>query len=167
MCCPDGGQVVCDRAALERAGRDLARALEPGDVVLFRGEVGAGKSTMIRAVLRGLGVDGAIPSPTFTIGRSYEVEAAGSVVPDGCLRLSHLDLHRMGSIEDEDPGLLADYFGPDRIALVEWPEGREEYLAGLAGRLFEVRIAHRDEESRLLTPMRLLAARPGGPPERP
>lgn len=156
---PDGGQVVRGPAALERSGRELARSLKPGDVVLFRGEVGAGKSTMIRAVLREFGVEGAIPSPTFTIGRLYEVESTAPGVRHGRLLLSHLDLHRMGSIEDEDPGLLGDYFGPDRIALVEWPEGKEEMLAGFAGRLLEVRIAHRDEKSRLLIPARLVATR--------
>lgn len=160
MSTPDGGQVLRGAAALERAGRDLARRLLPGDVVLFRGEVGAGKSTMIRAILRELGVEGPIPSPTFTIGRSYEVQAAGPGLRSGRLFLSHLDLHRMGRIEDEDPGLLGGYFGSDRIALVEWPEGKEGYLAGLANRLLEVRIDHRDEGSRLLTPARLLAGHP-------
>lgn len=156
---PDGLTVVRGQAALERAGEEVAGELRPGDVVLFRGDVGVGKSTMIRAILRQLGVGGPIPSPTFTIGRSYET--AGKV-PGGSrgLVISHLDLHRVEAIEEEDPGLLTGYFGPDRIALVEWPEGKEAFLAGLAGRLFEVRIGHRDEESRLLGPLTPV----GGPP---
>jgi len=133
---------------MARAGEDLARRLRPGDVVLLRGDVGAGKTTLIRAALRELGVKGTIPSPTFAIGRTYEIRSA-----EGCpLALSHLDLHRLGAEEEEDPGLLSDYFGPDRIALVEWPEGMEGFLDSAATRLLEVRIRHRDENSRLLRP---------------
>jgi len=93
-------------------GAELARELSPGDVVLLRGEMGAGKSTFIRGALRQLGVEGAIPSPTFTIGRRYE----------GAVRASHLDLYRLGSLDDEDPGVIDEYLGPDTIAFVEWPE---------------------------------------------
>jgi len=137
---------------MERAGRALAGRLRPGDVVLVRGEVGAGKSTLIRAILREFGVAGAIPSPTFSIGRTYETAttAAGRSAPQV---ISHLDLHRLGSIGEEDPGLLAMYFGSDRIALVEWPEGKEDYLADFGDRLLEVRLAHRDEQSRVLGPL--------------
>lgn len=137
-------------AGTECAGTELARILVPGDVVLFRGEVGAGKSTMVRAILRELGVRGAIPSPTFTIGRTYETTWRDPANPDVPLTASHLDLHRLGRIEDEDPGLLSAYFGEDRIVLVEWPEGREEFLAQNARRVLEVTIGHRDEESRYL-----------------
>lgn len=135
--------VARGQAATERAGRELATTLRPGDVILFRGEVGTGKSTMIRAAMRELGVTGAIPSPTFTIGRLYE-----GGIPDRPQPVSHLDLYRLGSLEDEDPGLLAGYFGPDRVAFVEWPDGAEGFLAERATRLVEVTLRHRDEESR-------------------
>lgn len=116
----------------EEAGRELAASLRAGDIVFFKGDVGAGKSTMIRAAMRELGVTGAIPSPTFTIGRRYS----------GRVPVSHLDLYRVGSIEEEDPGLLSDYFGPDRIVFVEWPESAEAGFARSGLRHFEVRLAH-------------------------
>ncbi|MCO5315030.1 MAG: tRNA (adenosine(37)-N6)-threonylcarbamoyltransferase complex ATPase subunit type 1 TsaE [Solirubrobacterales bacterium] len=149
---PEADRVVRGPAAMEREGADLARRLRAGDVVMLRGEVGAGKSTMIRAALRQLGVEGPIPSPTFTVGRIYPAMAGSTVVPDGVEAFAHLDLHRLGDIEEEDPGLLTGYFGRDRITFVEWAEGREHWLAGLADRLIEVRIGHRDEESRFLGP---------------
>jgi tRNA threonylcarbamoyladenosine biosynthesis protein TsaE len=120
------------------AGRKLAAELRRGDVVLFEGEVGAGKSTMIRSAMRELGIEGAIPSPTFTIGRLYR----------GRDPVSHLDLYRLGSIEDEDPGLLAEYLGPDRIVFVEWPGPAGPGLAATAVRSFTVSLEHRGGDRR-------------------
>jgi tRNA threonylcarbamoyladenosine biosynthesis protein TsaE len=95
----------------EDAGAALAADLAPGDVVLVSGEVGAGKTTLIRGACRALGVTGPITSPTFTIGRRYR----------GRVPVSHLDLYRLQSVEDEEPGLLEDYLTADAIAFVEWP----------------------------------------------
>ncbi len=159
---PGSGDLVARGSEeTERAGGELARRLRPGDVVLLHGEVGAGKSTLIRAAMRELGVRGAIPSPTFTIGRVYSGSAPwmdGAVDP---LPVSHLDLYRLEAIEDEDPGLLAEYFGGDRIAFVEWPEGAEGYLATVATRLLEVTVEHRDEGSRTIRPAGPLAGPAG------
>jgi len=90
----------------------LAAALEPGDVVLIAGELGAGKTTFVRGACRALGVTGRVTSPTFTIGQRY----------DGDVPVSHLDLYRLADLGGEDPALLADYLTPERIAFVEWPE---------------------------------------------
>ena len=124
-----------------RAGRELAALLEAGDLVLVSGEVGAGKSTLIRAAMRELGVTGAIPSPTFTIGRLYEGDS--QPVP-----VAHLDLYRLGGLESEDPGLLAEYFGSDRISFVEWPGGADAELTEMATRVVRVAIEHVDPEQR-------------------
>ncbi len=123
-----------------RIAAAFARELEPGDVVLLTGEVGAGKSTFARASLRELGVEGAIPSPTFTIGRLYEGR-------DG-LRLAHVDLYRIGSIADEDPGLLVEYFDPAGVAFVEWPGEDRPHLLSQAARGCEVAISQLDRDRR-------------------
>lgn len=123
------------------AGRRLARGLLPGDLILVSGEVGAGKSTLIRAAMRELGVKGPIPSPTFTIGRRYED-------PDQKFPVSHLDLYRLGPLEDEDPGLLSGYFGSDQATFVEWPGDTAGELASMATRTVRVAIEHVDRESR-------------------
>jgi tRNA threonylcarbamoyladenosine biosynthesis protein TsaE len=99
--------------ATERAGAELAATLQPGDVVLVSGELGAGKTTFVRGALRALGVMGAITSPTFVVGHAYD----GATGP-----VSHLDLYRLAGMGDEDPGLLDPFFTPDAIAFVEWPE---------------------------------------------
>lgn len=119
-------------AETEELGRALARELAPGDLILLKGEVGTGKSTLVRAAMRELGVEGAIPSPTFTIGRSYR----------GRVPVSHLDLHRVGSIDAEDPGLLNEYFGPEKVVFVEWPGESEAGLTASAMRIRTVRLSH-------------------------
>jgi len=123
-------------AETERLGAELAAGLRAGDVVLIHGEMGAGKTTFVRGAARALGVAGPVTSPTFTLARRYE---------DGAVPVSHLDLHRLGSLAGEDPGLLADYLTGDEIAFVEWPEVAEAELEPVAA---HVRLAHAGGDAR-------------------
>jgi tRNA threonylcarbamoyladenosine biosynthesis protein TsaE len=111
----------------EAAGADLAARLEPGDVVLVSGELGAGKTTFVRGASRALGVDGPVTSPTYTIGQVY---AAG----DG-VEVAHLDLYRLQSLGGEDPALLDDYLTPQRIGFVEWPAIGEAAIERVSARV--------------------------------
>lgn len=123
-------------AETEALGARIAERLGPGDVVLLSGELGTGKTTLVRGACRALGVTGPVTSPTFTIGQRY----AGGRLP-----VSHLDLYRLQTLEGEDPALLDDYLGPDGVAFVEWPDAG----AGQLGRpALEVRLSHQDEERR-------------------
>jgi tRNA threonylcarbamoyladenosine biosynthesis protein TsaE len=123
-------------AETEAAGGRIAARLGPGDLVLVVGDVGAGKTTLIRGACRALGVAGPVTSPTFTIGQRYA----------GRVPVSHLDLYRLSDLEREDPALLDDYVDADSVAFVEWP--------GVAGRrlgdraALEVRIDHRGGDRR-------------------
>ena len=103
----------------ERLGARLAAHLVPGDVVLISGELGAGKTTLVRGACRALGVTGPVTSPTFTLGAMYAGDRS---------TVSHLDLYRLAGVAGEDPGLLEDYLGEDRIAFVEWPERDDELV---------------------------------------
>jgi tRNA threonylcarbamoyladenosine biosynthesis protein TsaE len=106
-------QETASAEATERAGAALAAELQPGDVVLVSGDLGTGKTTLVRGALRALGVTGPVTSPTFVVGLLYEGTAG---------RVAHLDLYRLAGLGDEDPGLLDGYFGPDTVTFVEWPE---------------------------------------------
>jgi tRNA threonylcarbamoyladenosine biosynthesis protein TsaE len=123
-------------AETEALGARIAARLRPGDVVLLSGEMGTGKTTLVRGACRALGVPGPVTSPTFTIGQQYG---------GGRLPVSHLDLYRLQTLEGEDPALLDDYLRPEGIAFVEWP-------AAGSGRIdrpaLEVRLAHAGEERR-------------------
>ena len=96
----------------EQAGAEAGRALRPGEIVLVSGELAAGKTTFVRGACRALGVKDPVTSPTFTIGQRYA----------GRVPISHLDLFRLHALREEDPALLDDYLGPDRVAFLEWPE---------------------------------------------
>lgn len=126
----------------EAAAAELARDLRPGDLVLVRGEMGAGKSTFVRGAARALGVEGPVTSPTFTIGNRYEGRGGPSRRP---IVVAHLDLHRLDGLDQEDPGLLADYLTPDAIGFVEWPEVGGGELAARATHEVVLRHAGADE----------------------
>lgn len=106
----------------EALAAELAGDLRPGDVVLLRGDMGAGKTTFVRGAARTLGATGPVTSPTYTIGRRYD---------DATPPVAHLDLHRLVSLDDEDPGLLDDYVTPSTVAFVEWPEIAAGTLPGV------------------------------------
>jgi tRNA threonylcarbamoyladenosine biosynthesis protein TsaE len=126
-------------AETEALGARLAEQLDPDDVVVVSGEVGTGKTTLIRGACRALGIDGPITSPTFTIGHRY----AGGRLP-----VSHLDLYRLDGLEGEEPALLDDYLVPGSVAFVEWPAVAEPRLAG--HRIVPVRLAHAGGDSRAI-----------------
>lgn len=122
-----------DPSETEALGAALAAALAPGDVVLLHGEMGTGKTTFVRGALRALGVTGPVTSPTFTLGRRYDA---------GRIPSAHLDLHRLGSLDDEDPGLLDPYVEPGRVAFVEWPDAARAELAAGARIAARVTLEH-------------------------
>ncbi len=105
----------------EAVAAGLADELRPGDVVLIEGELGAGKTTFVRGAAQALGVSEPVTSPTFTVGQLYALPEGSSSGPV----IAHLDLYRLESLGDEEPELLADYFGSDRISFVEWPAAGE------------------------------------------
>ena len=117
-------------AETEAVGERVAADLRPGDVVLVSGELGAGKTTLIRGAARALGVTEPVTSPTFTIGQTYS----------GRVPVSHLDLYRLGDLGQEDPALLDDYLTPEAVAFIEWPGAAEPWLERVT-RSIEIRHA--------------------------
>src|SRR5882672_2797429 len=113
---------LADSGATEALGQALARALPPmgaaasagGGVVLYlRGELGAGKTTCVRSLLRTLGVTGLVRSPTYTLVETYHLATLTCV---------HVDLYRLQSLTEVDELGLRDLTGPGSLLMVEWPE---------------------------------------------
>lgn len=105
---------------LQRIGLCLGKSLRAGDVVLLRGEMGAGKSVLTRAAAKGLGVEGPVPSPTFTILNIHEGTA---------LKLYHFDLYRLESADALWEMGLEEYIpSTDGATFIEWPQMAEEAM---------------------------------------
>ena len=120
--------------------RLLAAGLAPPALVTLRGDLGTGKTTLVRDVLRARGVDGVVASPSFTLAQSYE--GAGG------LRLHHLDLYRLGPGADAALFAFDDYLDDSALTFVEWPEAG---AAELPPADVDVLLGHRTLESRELT----------------
>ncbi|HEX5536846.1 MAG TPA: tRNA (adenosine(37)-N6)-threonylcarbamoyltransferase complex ATPase subunit type 1 TsaE [Sphingobium sp.] len=96
------------------AGAALAPCLRPGDIVALRGGLGAGKTTLVRGMLRALGLEEEAPSPTFAIVQPY-------APPDVSLPLAHVDLYRL-DMPEEAAELGLDEYLLDGALVIEWPE---------------------------------------------
>ena len=107
-----------DLAATASLGARIAAVLKPGDVVALAGDLGAGKTTLARAILRALGVAESVPSPTFTLVQSYQTPR---------ITLSHYDLYRLKQASEMNE-LGLDEALEDGAALVEWPEHAGPHL---------------------------------------
>lgn len=129
--------MIVDPAALDALAARLAAVLRPGDVLGLSGDLGAGKTTFARGVLRGLGWLGEVPSPSFTLVQTYDT------VPP----LWHVDLYRLDRADEAD-ALGLDDIWDEAVVLIEWPERLGSRLPAQALRL---RLDGAGEATRSLT----------------
>jgi len=111
--------VTHSEAETHRLGERLGGRLRAGDVVLLSGEMGVGKSVLARGVARGMGVEGAVPSPTFTLMTMHSAASCP---------LYHMDLYRLEDAAALYESGLEEYIGGDGVTLIEWPERAPEAL---------------------------------------
>ena len=105
--------LLVDEAATATLAIRLAGALKAGMVIYLHGDLGAGKTTMVRALLRALGLSGRVKSPTYTLLEQYEA---------GGLHLRHFDLYRFRDASEWEASGFRDEFDGRNVCLVEWPE---------------------------------------------
>ncbi len=104
-------------AETEALGEQWGRAAQPGQVIALSGDLGAGKTQLVRGLARGLGVTSRVHSPTFTLVNEYS---------GGRLKLFHLDLYRLETPEQLHSAGIEEFLQPDGVAVIEWAERLED-----------------------------------------
>ncbi|MEH6455341.1 MAG: tRNA (adenosine(37)-N6)-threonylcarbamoyltransferase complex ATPase subunit type 1 TsaE [Cocleimonas sp.] len=108
-----------DEGAMMAFGGKLADDLTEGGIVLLKGDLGAGKTTLVRGLLRHLGHEGIVKSPTYTLVEPYELKDR---------KVYHFDLYRLGDPEELEYMGGRDYWESGALCLIEWPEQAKGYL---------------------------------------
>ena len=131
-------------------GRHLAELLREGDILLMNGDLGSGKTTLVRGIMQGLrnGDDSSVKSPTYTILNIYTPDASPDAVPG--LTVHHFDFYRVEDEADLEELGLNDYWGVG-VSIVEWPK---KFCRSLPGRVIglEIRIGEGDDREIALSP---------------
>lgn len=117
---------LMDESATMDAGQRLSAHLYPGLVVFLDGPIGAGKTTLVRGLLRGLGYTGHVRSPTYTLVESYAI---------GDWIVHHFDLYRLGDPEELEWMGIRDYLDTYSVCLFEWPEKGSGWLPEMDWRI--------------------------------
>ena len=113
MIIEERGEFLADADATLLAGARLARGLRGGMIVTLSGELGAGKTTLVRGMLRGLGWGGAVKSPSYVLLEYYQISS---------IYFYHFDFYRFEDAAEWETTGFSDYFRPDAICAIEWPE---------------------------------------------
>ena len=116
---PKLARFLADEEATTALGAELAKALAPGLVIYLNGDLGAGKTTLARALLRALGHQGKVKSPTYTLVEIYAVSS---------LYLYHFDFYRFNDPNEWHEAGFREYFNENSVCLVEWPEKAGDLL---------------------------------------
>lgn len=131
-------QYLADETAMLAYGASVAQQFPSGGLITLHGDLGAGKTTLVRGLLHGLGHMGKVKSPTYTLVEPYHLQGRD---------IYHFDLYRLADPEELEYLGFRDYLRPDALCLVEWPEKAASLLPPADLRLY---IRHCDDGREIL-----------------
>ncbi|WP_440683198.1 tRNA (adenosine(37)-N6)-threonylcarbamoyltransferase complex ATPase subunit type 1 TsaE [Cysteiniphilum halobium] len=111
--------IIKNELEMLKFGKLLSQCLNKGDVIYLHGDLGAGKTTLTKGILQGLGFTGSVKSPTYTLVETYPING---------ITLQHFDLYRLSDPEELEWIGIRDYFNNDTISLIEWPQKGKGFL---------------------------------------
>ena len=112
-------QLISSENAMQELGEQLAQYITAPCIIYLHGDLGAGKTTLVRGILRGLGYSGKVKSPTYTLVEAYQIDEQ---------MIYHFDLYRLNDPEELEHIGFRDYLQEDAILLIEWPEKAQGFL---------------------------------------
>jgi tRNA threonylcarbamoyladenosine biosynthesis protein TsaE len=113
-----------DEAATLALGQWLAPAMQANTTIYLQGDLGAGKTTLVRGLLRALGFNGKVKSPTYALLETYPIQLANRIEVQFC----HFDLYRFNDEEEWESSGFRDYFNARSVCLIEWPDKAKNCL---------------------------------------
>lgn len=119
--------LITDELQMRDFGAQLIAACNSGGVIALDGDLGTGKTTLVRGALQSLGVSSGVRSPTYTLVEYYEFDR---------LSIAHFDLYRLSDGEELEYLGYRDYLTPDTLCLIEWPDKAEGYLSDIGLNLY-------------------------------
>jgi len=131
---------IKDEQAMLAVGMALAAQLKPGMLIFLNGDLGAGKTTLVRGILRGLGHSGAVKSPTYNIVEPYEINGTA---------VFHFDLYRLHDPEELEYMGVRDYINDNAICFIEWPD-RGEGLLPAADLQIHIKIHQNERDIKII-----------------
>ncbi len=125
--------IICSEQGMKAFGADLIQGSESPGVITLKGNLGTGKTTIVRGALESCGITSGVRSPTYTLVEYYQLEN---------FSIAHFDLYRLGDPEELEYLGYRDYLRPDTWCFIEWPERAEGYLDNIG---LEISIQYQDE----------------------
>ena len=130
--------LIATAAMMEAFGNQLAPACQVGTILHLQGELGVGKTTLVRGFLRALGHTGTVKSPTYTLVEPYQIDGK---------KIYHFDFYRLAMPEELEYMGIRDYLTEDILMLIEWPEKGGEFTPAAD---LQIQFCYHDQTKRLL-----------------